>query len=51
MAGKIFISYRRDDVRADAVDIAGRLSHTFGKLNVFMDVGNLLDSQRSDQAA
>ena len=49
MAGKIFVNYRRDDVRADARDIAGRLSRTFGKLNVFMDVDNLVAGQRFDQ--
>ncbi len=49
MAGKIFISYRRDDVRADARDIAGRLSRAFGERNVFMDVDNLLAGQRFDQ--
>ena len=49
MAGKIFVNYRRDDVRADARDIAGRLSCTFGRRNVFMDVDNLIAGQRFDQ--
>ena len=49
MAGRIFISYRRDDVRADARDLAGRLSRAFGERNVFMDVDNLLVGQRFDK--
>ncbi len=49
MAGRIFISYRRDDVRADARDLAGRLSRAFGARNVFMDVDHLLVGQRFDK--
>ncbi len=49
MAGKIFISYRRDDAKADARHVHDRLSKVFGSKNVFMDVDNLLIGQRFDQ--
>lgn len=46
MPGKIFISYRRDDARADARGLHDQLQRAFGKPNVFMDVDNLLPGQR-----
>lgn len=50
MAGKIFISYRRDDARADARSIRDRLARVFGESNVFMDVDQLRPGQRFDHA-
>jgi TPR repeat protein len=47
--GKIFISYRRDDVPGDARGVCNRLERTFGKANVFMDVDRLLAGQRFDR--
>jgi hypothetical protein len=41
MAGKIFISYRRDDSKADARSIYQRLSQTFGAERLFMDVDSI----------
>jgi hypothetical protein len=38
MAGKIFISYRRDDSAANALGIGQYLEHAFGRKNVFIDV-------------
>ena len=38
MAGKIFISYRRDDSAANALSICQYLEHEFGRKNVFIDV-------------
>jgi formylglycine-generating enzyme required for sulfatase activity len=49
MAGKIFISYRRDDERAPAARIRDRLAASFGERHVFMDVDNLLAGQRFDK--
>ena len=49
MASKIFISYRRDDAKADARGLRDGLARTFGAANVFMDVDNLLIGQRFDQ--
>jgi len=49
LPGKIFINYRRDDSKADARGLHDRLSRTFGKARVFMDVDNLLAGQRFDQ--
>jgi sn-glycerol 3-phosphate transport system substrate-binding protein len=49
MAGKIFISYRRDDAPGDARGIHESLSRVFGKSNVFMDIDNLLAGQRFDK--
>ena len=46
---KVFINYRRDDVRADAARIRDRLAGTFGARDVFMDVDNLLAGQRFDK--
>ncbi|MCH9807989.1 MAG: SUMF1/EgtB/PvdO family nonheme iron enzyme [Alphaproteobacteria bacterium] len=46
MPGKLFISYRRDDARADARGLHDGLQRAFGKTNVFMDVDNLLPGQR-----
>ena len=48
MPGKIFISYRRDDVPGDARGVRDGLAAKFGKANVFMDVDNLLVGQRFD---
>ncbi len=41
MAGKIFISYRRDDARADARSIYQSLQRTFGSKSLFMDVDSI----------
>jgi S1-C subfamily serine protease len=49
MAGRIFISYRRDDARADARSIHDRLARKFGDANVFMDVDSLMAGQRFDR--
>jgi len=46
MPGKIFISYRRDDVPGDARSIRDALAARFGKASIFMDVDNLLAGQR-----
>ena len=50
MATKIFINYRRGDVRSDAARIRDRLATVFGPKNVFMDVENLVAGQRFDMA-
>ncbi len=50
MATKIFINYRRGDVRSDAARIRDRLAAVFGARNVFMDVENLVAGQRFDMA-
>jgi len=39
MPGRIFISYRRDDVAGDARGIRDGLAARFGRGSVFMDVG------------
>jgi formylglycine-generating enzyme required for sulfatase activity len=49
MAGKIFINYRRGDVRDQAARIRDRLADAFGSSDVFMDVNDLLAGQRFDQ--
>jgi hypothetical protein len=41
VAGNIFISYRRDDTRADARSIYQRLQKTFGDKKLFMDVDTI----------
>jgi len=41
MAGKIFINYRREDSIATAGRLADRLTETFGRDNLFMDVDNI----------
>jgi flagellar biosynthesis GTPase FlhF len=41
MAGRIFISYRREDSRADARSIYQRLERVFGKTGLFMDVDTI----------
>ena len=41
MPGKIFISYRRDDVKADARAIYDRLAAKYGRTGVFMDMRDL----------
>jgi len=46
---RIFISYRRDDAKADARGLRDRLAGVFGAKNIFMDVDNLLIGQRFDQ--
>ena len=46
---RIFISYRRDDAKADARGLRDRLAQQFGAKNIFMDVDNLLVGQRFDQ--
>jgi formylglycine-generating enzyme required for sulfatase activity len=48
MACKIFINYRRDDSKAEAARLRDRLAQTFGAVNVFMDVDNLLAGERFD---
>lgn len=49
MPGKIFINYRRGDVKENAARIRDRLAGVFGSANVFMDVDNLLAGQRFDK--
>jgi hypothetical protein len=49
MAGKIFISYRRDDDPSAAARVRDHLATTFGASNIFMDVDNLLAGQRFDK--
>ncbi len=49
MTRKIFISYRRQDVKDSAARIRDRLAAEFGAPNVFMDVDNLLAGQRFDK--
>jgi hypothetical protein len=49
MAGKIFVNYRRDDVRSDAGRIRDRLASVFGAANVVMDIDVLRPGQRSDE--
>jgi aspartyl protease family protein len=49
MPGRIFISYRRDDVFGDARGIRDGLATKFGRANVFMDVDSLLPGQRFDE--
>ncbi|MGE0629435.1 MAG: toll/interleukin-1 receptor domain-containing protein, partial [Hyphomicrobiaceae bacterium] len=49
MPGRIFISYRRDDVPGDARGLRDGLSSRFGKSSIFMDVDNLLAGQRFDE--
>src|SRR5262249_5047153 len=41
MAGKIFINYRREDSIATAGRLRDRLTETFGRDNLFMDVDNI----------
>ncbi|MFN0219883.1 MAG: SUMF1/EgtB/PvdO family nonheme iron enzyme [Hyphomicrobium sp.] len=47
---KIFINYRRNDVKSDAARIRDRLASMFGEASVFMDVENLQAGQRFDLA-
>jgi hypothetical protein len=49
MAGKIFISYRRDDDAAAAARVSDGLVSRFGKAKLFLDVDNLLAGQRFDE--
>jgi hypothetical protein len=49
MAGKIFISYRRDDHAAAAARVRDGLASRFGKAKLFIDVDNLLAGQRFDE--
>jgi tetratricopeptide (TPR) repeat protein len=49
LPGKIFISYRRDDVPGDARGVRDALAAKFGKSSIFMDVDNLLAGQRFDE--
>jgi hypothetical protein len=46
--GKIFISYRRDDVAGDARGVRDALAAKFGASDVFMDVDDLRAGQRFD---
>jgi formylglycine-generating enzyme required for sulfatase activity len=48
MAGKIFISYRREDDPAAAARVRDALASKFGKANLFMDVDSLVAGQRFD---
>src|SRR5262245_42120942 len=41
MAGKIFINYRREDSIATAGRLGDRLTETFGRDNLFMDVDSI----------
>ena len=49
MAGRIFISYRREDAAGSAALLYEHLSRAFGESQVFMDVDNLMAGQRFDQ--
>lgn len=49
MAGKIFINYRRDDVKADALGIYKALAAKYGTAGVFMDVRDLSGGQVFDK--
>jgi formylglycine-generating enzyme required for sulfatase activity len=49
MAGKIFISYRRDDDPAAAARVSDGLAGRFGKANLFIDVDDLHAGQRFDE--
>jgi hypothetical protein len=49
MPGKIFVSYRRDDVPGDARGVRDALAAKFGKSSMFMDVDNLFAGQRFDE--
>jgi TIR domain len=49
MAGKIFISYRRDDDPSAAARVNDALGQRFGKANLFIDVDNLFAGQRFDK--
>jgi len=60
MARKVFISYRREDAKADARSIYQRLERTFGTHGLFMDVDTIergrdfrtaIDSYLADSAA
>ena len=46
MAGKVFVSYRRDDSAAYALTVAQYLESAFGKENVFLDVDRLRPGER-----
>jgi hypothetical protein len=48
MAGKIFISYRRDDDPAAAARVRDGLAGKFGNANLFIDVDDLFAGQRFD---
>src|SRR5262249_61083018 len=41
MTGTIFINYRREDSISIAGRLYDRLSHTFGRKNIFMDVDHI----------
>ena len=41
MPGKIFISYRRDDAKAEARSIYQHLAQTFGEARLFIDVDTI----------
>jgi formylglycine-generating enzyme required for sulfatase activity len=49
LAWKIFISYRRDDNASTTARVYDGLAAAFGKVNLFMDVDNLLAGQRFDE--
>ncbi|MFM9942184.1 MAG: TIR domain-containing protein [Hyphomicrobiaceae bacterium] len=46
MAGKIFISYRREDSAAHALNVAHYLGTTFGKQNIFIDIDRMRAGQK-----
>lgn len=48
MSGRVFISYRRDDAKAESARLHDRLVAKFGAANVFMDVDALRPGQRFD---
>ena len=48
MAGKIFVNYRRGDVRDAAARLRDKLADALGESEVFMDVDNLLAGERFD---
>jgi hypothetical protein len=49
MAGKIFISYRRDDDPSAAARVRDALAARLGKASLFMDVDSLFAGQRFDE--
>jgi hypothetical protein len=49
MAGKIFISYRRNDNPDAAARVRDGLARKFGNANLFIDVDDLFAGQRFDE--
>ena len=49
MAGKVFISYRREDDPSAAARVRDALAARFGKANLFMDIDSLSAGQRFEE--